>query len=161
MIHSSPSAAPFHQKQAQLLSSSNELGANYVPGEFDVLCARGKQATNHPGNKFFRAVVDQHRERYASVTSKWERSRIVSEIIELIRSKGNGFVKQEKSGEWTVTSDLLAREKVGQLFRSTAGQYKSSFQNKKARRRCVTTKLAENLHKVIVSNASVIFFVSY
>ena len=164
LSHNMIDATPFLENQARLLSAkacnnakSKPLGEDFVLGEFDVLCTRGKQANSHSGNKYFRAIVESYRTQYANVRSKLERTLIVSEIVDLIRSKGNGFVKPDKNtGVWTEVGDLVAREKVGQLFRNVlSDQYKSSRTNKRLRRKCATTKLAENLHRVIASNSGV------
>ena len=65
-----------------------------------VICARGKAAQNHPGNKFFRSVISKMHESYKQADTKLQRSIVVSEVVDMIRSKGMGFVKKESSGKW-------------------------------------------------------------
>lgn len=136
--------------------NTQSLGSGFVPGPYDVICARGKAAWNHSGNKHFRALIKQNTARYSRVQSKLQRSGIVTEIVDVIRSKGNGFVKQEDdgTGRWIEVGNLLARERVGQHFRN-ALNYKSSFKNKKHRRCAAVNKLAENLHNILSMNEQV------
>jgi hypothetical protein len=91
------------------------LPQNFSPGEFDVICGRGKTARDHQGNISFRVAVEHAIDRYAEASSKIEKSLVVSKIIEAIReaSPDGGFVKKE-SGRWFEVGDHMAREKVGQ-----------------------------------------------
>ena len=134
------------------------MGGIAVPGKYDVLCARGKEAYNHPGNVHFRTVVEQHRERYSTIESKWQRTMLVSDIIKYIESRGNGFIKKDKTtGQWVKAGTLIAREKTGQLFRNTlSNQYKSAFKVKRRRRLSAANRLTEKLHKVVISNKRVV-----
>merc|ERR1719222_835553 len=42
------------------------LGAGFEPGEYDVVCAKGRFARDHAGNLRFRELVDANLERYRS-----------------------------------------------------------------------------------------------
>lgn len=79
-----------------------------------------------------------HLERYAAATTKQDKSRIVSEIVDTIRksSPDGGFVKLDPlTGSWREVGDHLAREKVGQTLRdSLHTKYSSSTKAKKQRR---------------------------
>ena len=94
------------------------LGENYEPTSFDVICARGRIAVNHTGNKRFKLIVESSLQRYSNAPSKLAKSAIVSDIVETIRasSPGGGFVKKE-GNMWYEAGDHLAREKVGQCLR--------------------------------------------
>lgn len=161
----SRNAATFRKSQEEILVEDNpskwserqiELDFDFHPGYYDVICARGNKAWNHPGNKFFRALVKKAAHRYSQVTSKAKRSAIVTEIVVTIRSKGNGFVKQESGGQWVEVGDPLAREKVGQMFRNSLhDQFKSSVQMKKLRRKETATKLHGALYEVMASNQGI------
>jgi hypothetical protein len=126
------------------------------PGPFDVICARGKQAYNHPGNVYFRSLVQKATEKYSSVESKLQRSMIVTEIVDAIREKGNGFIRQTKDqdGEyWIECSDVMCREKVGQHFRNAlGGMYKSSTKSKRHVKEECVPKIQEDLSKLVLSN---------
>lgn len=90
------------------------LGSTFQPGPFDVICARGKSAFQHPGNQRFRSLIESRVEEYASTSNKYEKSMMVSKIVDEIRlaSPGGGFVRSDK-GVWYEVGDA-AREKVSQ-----------------------------------------------
>lgn len=143
-------------KKSKWLEAARPLHEGFAPRPHDVICARGKKAFNHPGNKYFRTLVQRNTPRYAKVTSKIERSIIVTEIIDEIRSnKGCGFVKFDGT-VWVDVGELLAREKAGQLFRnSLSTMYRSSVKSKKLRRKDVTSRLHISTHVVMTSNTDV------
>lgn len=130
-----------------------DLGDNYVPRKYDVLCSRGKEAWNHYGNVYFRKVVHLNAERYNKAKSRLERTILVSEVVEYIRSRGTGFVKQEpNSSNWIEVGDELAREKVGQMMRNILGNFRSSLKSKAAKRKVKSSKLSEKAHNVMASH---------
>ena len=69
-----------------------------------VICARGKEAYNHPGNLRFRELVADNLHTYKSSTSKMAKSQIVRDIIESVRlaSPRGGFVKKVDGKWWDV-----------------------------------------------------------
>lgn len=87
------------------------------PGPNDVICARGKNALNHPGNRRFREMIRSNVENYKQARTKLEKSLIVSSIVDTIRqsSPDGGFVKRE-DGLWFEVGDHIAREKCGQRY---------------------------------------------
>ena len=74
------------------------LGEGYEPTNFDVVCARGRIAVNHTGNKRFKIIVEQSLQRYSNAPSKLAKSAIVSDIVDTIRKSSpgelvtNGFI---------------------------------------------------------------------
>ena len=139
--------------------SSKTLGPNYTPGPYDVICARGKVAWNHSGNRRFRALVSEATDAYSKADNKTGRTYIVSQIVENVKSKGVGFVKQESAkegGAWIEVGDLLAREKAGQMLRNAlSSRYRSSIRNKKQRRRNVHEKRRDDLHDLMATNEDI------
>jgi hypothetical protein len=133
------------------------LHANFTPGPFDVICARGKHAWNHSGNQWFRSIIDETAVKYAKSTSKLQRSVIVFDVVDAVRSRGNGFVTLcKKTGQWTESGDHLAREKVGQMIRDAlSSKYSSSKQAKKLRHKKDDAKISQNLQAVVLSNEDV------
>jgi hypothetical protein len=136
------------------------LGQNFAPGPYDVICARGKQAWNHTGNTFFRLLVEKRVEEYSKCSTKVERSLIVTDIVETIRTRGNGFVKakdpHQRYDGWIEVGDLLAREKTGSLFRNALStRYKSSVKSKKIRKTEKNPKLFEDVQQVVLSNKDI------
>lgn len=89
------------------------LSPLFQPGSFDVLCARGKLAYDHEGNRRFRALVKQHQKQYSAANCKYEKSKIVSFIVSAVRnaSPNGGFVKHI-DGHWFEVGDRHAKEKV-------------------------------------------------
>jgi hypothetical protein len=115
------------------------LPENFVPGEFDVICGRGRRVFNHIGNERFRQLVATYLERYQHTSQKLEKSFILSEIVVAVRRatpSGGGFVKKDNDSErWYEVGDFLAREKTSQAFRDLLHeQYRSSNLAKKKRR---------------------------
>ena len=127
------------KSNAVVLDRMTPLALNFIPGPFDVICARGRHAKDHCGNVRFRGVIQQSIGKYAQTDTKLEKSLIVSEIIESIRaaSPTGGFVKYvKKDARWYEVGDQWAREKVGQSLRDLLhSQYKSSTKAKRIRRR--------------------------
>lgn len=127
-----------------------------VPGPFDVICARGKQAYNHQGNRYFRQIIHNATEKYSQVESKLQRSMIVTDIVDAIRVKGNGFLRKNSKGQWVECSDVMCREKVGQHFRNALGsRYKSSTKSKRRIKEESIPRLVNSLHKIIFSSKAV------
>jgi hypothetical protein len=95
---------------------SNQLADDFKPGDFDVVCSRGKWAMNAPGNVRYRNIIKDSLARYSATTSKQEKSAIVSEIVDSIKisSPDGGFVRCVHGTWWTVT-EHIAREKTGQV----------------------------------------------
>lgn len=127
-----------------------------VPGPFDVICARGKEAYNHQGNRYFRQIIHGATEKYSKVESKLQRSMIVTDIVDTIRVKGNGFLRKTNKGEWVECSDVMCREKVGQHFRNALGsRYKSSTKSKRRIKEESIPYLINKLHNIVFSSKAV------
>lgn len=114
------------------------LPKEFVPGEWDIICGRGRKAFNHIGNERFRKLVESRLEEYSNASAKLEKSYILSDIVCEVRQRSpqGGFVKRDSaSGRWYEVGDFLAREKTSQAFRDALhDQYKSSNTAKKKRR---------------------------
>jgi len=114
------------------------LPENFQPGEYDVICGRGRKIFMHAGNEKFRRMVADALEAYSNTVTKLEKSYILCEIVAQVRqnSPNGGFVKKDpKDGRWYEVGDFLAREKTSQAFRDALhDQYKSSNTAKKIRR---------------------------
>ena len=76
------------------------LRNGFKPGLFDVICAKGKEAHNHPGNRRYRNEIMDALVKYSQAKSKLEKSVIVSNIVDSVRlaSPQGGFVKQLGDG---------------------------------------------------------------
>lgn len=97
-----------------------DLSSDFAPGEYDVVCGRGKGSYNRPGNMHFRAIVRDHIDEYLAARSKIDKSLVLNKIIEEVREQDEGrarFVKQDKAGKWIEIGNEVAREKCGHAIR--------------------------------------------
>mmetsp|Transcript_26099 Transcript_26099/g.39494 ORF Transcript_26099/g.39494 Transcript_26099/m.39494 type:complete len:192 (+) Transcript_26099:159-734(+) len=124
--------------------------------EFDVICARGRITKEHIGNIRYRKMVLQYLPIYSALSTKSEKSMVVSRIINSVRERGD-FVKYcGKTGNFEKVSERIAREKVGQRLRDMLHtQYKSSTQAKKMRRHAQKTSEDEQIRQVVRNNQQV------
>jgi hypothetical protein len=118
-----------------------QLGVDFEPSDYSVICGRGKENFNHVGNRRFRILTSMSMERYSRTdNNKATKSAIVSEIVAIVRQAGGNFCKY-KRGEWHEVGDYYAREKVSSLLRDLLHtQYRSSAKAKIARRPRKTNK---------------------
>eukprot|EP00545_Synedropsis_sp_CCMP1620_P005074 CAMPEP_0119012470 /NCGR_PEP_ID=MMETSP1176-20130426/6746_1 /TAXON_ID=265551 /ORGANISM="Synedropsis recta cf, Strain CCMP1620" /LENGTH=455 /DNA_ID=CAMNT_0006965435 /DNA_START=167 /DNA_END=1534 /DNA_ORIENTATION=- len=100
-------------------SVSTTFGPSFNPSKFDVLAGRGGNCYNHPGNSFYRELIESSLPRYVLATTKHARGTIVTGIVETIcTSSPNGFLRfNNKNGTWTRLTEYEARQKVGQTIR--------------------------------------------
>merc|ERR1712241_792194 len=85
------------------------------------------------GNQFFRQLIQHALPIYKEASTKFEKSMIVSEVVDEVRSRatsGGGFVKR-KSGIYYEVGDHFAREKVGQSLRDGLPQYTNPLQDQR------------------------------
>lgn len=124
------------------------------PSPLDVICGRGLQARNHPGNKRFRKIVNDNYALYSKAPSRSGKSRVVSHIIESVRMQGGDFVKMKpKSAYYEKLSERLVREKVGQRLRDALHlTYSSSTKAKKRKQDAKREYEEEQIHKIVMSN---------
>mmetsp|Transcript_31925 Transcript_31925/g.52677 ORF Transcript_31925/g.52677 Transcript_31925/m.52677 type:complete len:264 (-) Transcript_31925:51-842(-) len=96
------------------------LEQDFQPGQYDVICQRGKQAYRHVGNRRFRLIIESHVEQYAMSETKVDKSLLVIHIVDMVRqmSPDGGFVRFcKKKNYYVEIGDHLAREKVGHALR--------------------------------------------
>lgn len=101
--------------RSTMVEGMKPLAEDFVPGPFDVICARGRAAKIHSGNQRYKQMIEMNLAKYKDAKSKNDKSYIVSSIIDSIRdaSPHGGFVKED-NGKWYEVGDHIAREKVGQ-----------------------------------------------
>jgi hypothetical protein len=111
----------------------SQLGDDFKPSDYSVICGRGQESFNHVGNCRFRILSSSFLESYSRAVIKAAKSAIVSDIVGTIRQAGGNFCKHEK-GTWFEVGDHCAREKVSTLLRDLLHtQYRSSAKAKKAK----------------------------
>lgn len=118
---SSQDTAHTPSKILQPTDGMHKLCSQFLPGPFDVICARGKKATQHSGNQRFRAMIKMNLPKYSQASTKLDKSLLVSSIIRAVRqaSPDGGFVREEDDGSWYEVGDHFAREKCGQWYVSS------------------------------------------
>jgi hypothetical protein len=132
---SEPTASP---------SKKTQLGEQFQPCNYSVVCGRGKHSFNHAGNRRFLILASMFVETYSEADSKADKSVIVSKILEVIRQAGGHFCNYE-SGAWFDVGDHCAREKVSALLRDLLHtQYRSSAKAKVDRRQETVRKQKPN-----------------
>jgi hypothetical protein len=134
-----PVPGPMVRKVSCCSIMSSRVEEGFLPPDFEVtpytvMCGRGKMCFESVGNRRFRILVQCHLTRYSVAETKGEKTRIVSDIVDMVRQAGGAFVKG-KEGCWYEVGDVVAREKVGALFRDFLfTRYRSSSKCKVARR---------------------------
>jgi hypothetical protein len=94
----------------------SQLGADFTPSRFSVICGRGKDSYDHVGNHHFRELASMFVARYSRASSKTDKSEIVSDMVGIIHQADGIFCKFVK-GAWFKVEDHYAREKAGALLR--------------------------------------------
>lgn len=91
-------------------SSTASLQVIAKPSTQDILCGRGHQYYEHPGNRFFRETINDSLDGYVQADSKLSRTLIVSAIHKVIK-KSSRFLRYEKKvTSWVELDDNLARK---------------------------------------------------
>jgi hypothetical protein len=92
--------------------------------EHDVLCGRGGATNVHPGNRYFRSLINKFRDQYLR-SRKIDKPHISRAIVTEIRNRNGRFLKKdEKLGLWFEIGDDLAREKTSQALRQRAPDHR-------------------------------------
>jgi len=85
------------------------LPEDFEPGPVHVVCAKGKQAKEHPGNILLKSLVQKNLVDYSACISKSERTYIVTTIMQQIRDNGGGEFVRQLDGRWYEIGDRNAR----------------------------------------------------
>jgi len=84
----------------------------------DILFGRGKSVVEHPGNAWFRDLVDKSMMQYESCT-RMEKASLAEMIVNMVKDAGGRFLKPEDEGDyWEEVDDHTARKKVAHTFRN-------------------------------------------
>ena len=90
-----PSVFPAYLQEDE--EGSVMLPEKYQPGNWDVICQRGKSCIDHVGNRRFKVCIKNHLDRYMNATTRQEKSDVITVIVRSIRSSSTnmgGFVMQ-------------------------------------------------------------------
>lgn len=104
---------------------SMSLEAEQVPDasakEWDILSGRGGKSNHHPGNKRFRQVVDEMKNKYRTTNVKTDKTALSKAIVDYVESYGGRFLtkKNAKGGHYRVMTKAESRKKTSQALRET------------------------------------------
>lgn len=95
---------------------SSQTNGVMSPNDEDILSGRGAGVNLHPGNVFFRKLIQANKAIYLKA-DPGEKKRIIRRIVEKAQTHGR-FLKQDPDSElWTKISSDEARKKTGQALR--------------------------------------------
>ena len=94
------------------------IRTDYNPGNYDVVCGRGRTTFNHVGNRRFRITISMYLDRYLQAKTRVEKGDTVQAIIDTIQCAGGRFLKQDlESKTWQQVDAKTAKEKIGHALR--------------------------------------------
>jgi hypothetical protein len=130
LLANNPSEMPAYSPRTE----RSQLGVDFQPCDYSVICGRGNASSNHTGNRRFRVIASMFVEKYSLAGCNKHKSTIAANIVAMIRQGGGSFCKYEH-GAWFEVGDYYAREKVGTLFHDMLldTQYRSSAKAKTTR----------------------------
>ena len=100
--------------------------------EFDVYCGRDKRNHSHPGNKRFRDLIQANRDRYQNAALREYKTRITSDIIDMVHSYGGRFLRlDEASNTWYQVDGAYIHDKVSHALRSARDPLRPKVQKKR------------------------------
>ena len=140
------------------ISQRGHLPTAYAPGPADVVCARGRQFWNHPGNRLYRKLVEASTQKYSQARNKMEKSQVVLDIIEKVHQANGRFIKkQKKGGPWVEADEVFAREKCTQSLRDgLSTKYRSATKAKRERRYQHDKQFHGDIDMIVRSNADMV-----
>lgn len=133
-----------------------ELGNDFSPGIFDIICGRDRLAFNHPGNRRFRVIVKTNRERYQTCKTRDQKSKITNEIIDSIQEKGNFLQYDHLTELWCVVTRNYAHEKVSHALRSAKDPSKKTPRKKRGvRKKSFTPEEDETFRQLLAAQQKI------
>jgi len=92
-----------------------------VVKQWDILSGRGGKSNHHPGNKRFRQVVDEMKNKYRTTNVKTDKTALSKAIVDYVESYGGRFLtkKNAKDGHYRVMTKAESRKKTSQALRET------------------------------------------
>lgn len=96
-----------------------------APSETDILCGRGRNTNQHPGNKHFRQLVAAHQSMYLRLSKK-QKMLLARRIVEIVLDSGARFVARTENGGWADVGMPRSLEKTSQALREKTGRTDAS-----------------------------------
>lgn len=87
--------------------------------EWDILSGRGGKSNHHPGNKRFRQVVEEMKEKYRVTNVKTDKTALSKAIVAYVDGYGGRFLKKISPGKWRLMTTSESRKKTSQALRET------------------------------------------
>jgi len=102
-------------------TSNNNSNNTIEPKDNDIKAGRGNGSNRHPGNIYFRSIIEAYKEKYtAETTSVNEKKDIILKInqqIESLNPPGRFLKKDATTGMWSVMTKKQKERKTGQALR--------------------------------------------
>jgi hypothetical protein len=102
-------------------TSRKYLPHDYQPSMFDIICGRGPDCFNHPGNAAFRQVIEKYLDRYGASKTKFEKTEIVLDVTNEVLHSGGSLCRVVRWCRirklWFELPSIIFRQKVGQTMR--------------------------------------------
>jgi len=108
--------------QAQFRADDNSEANRRVvmnPREHDVLLGKSREALSHPGNGWYRILIQEHREKYQTAKRNVDKALIVQMILdEVARAQGRFLRLNEEKQRWEIITTKEAYDKVAHALRN-------------------------------------------
>ena len=120
--HHLPPHHPMHPQHATSHGNAESMRFIRQINNNDVLCGRGGATNSHIGNRAFRQLVKQYKDKYLQAKKK-EKPNVAGEIVDHIRNldpPGRFLKKDRDTGYWLDIGDMRAKEKTSQALREGA-----------------------------------------
>jgi len=87
--------------------------------DVDVLCGRGGNASNHPGNQAYLKKKESMQAQYMAAKNDQEKTQLSRELMDYVHKRGGRFVKRDPKDNqrWVEISYKDARVKCSQALR--------------------------------------------
>jgi hypothetical protein len=117
------------------------------PTDLDILGGRGGKSNHHPGNKRYRAEIENLKEWYTKIDDKDEKTDLSQCLVDFCQSYGARFLQFDGKG-WYIIENIEARRKASQALREDSDPTKRKekrdrFLEKRAKQQASARKLKQ------------------
>lgn len=94
-----------------------------TPSDIDILCAKDKTYSKHPGNLKYRELIEEHAQSYTNESSKQIKMKVTKHIVEHLEALGARFLRRIQGQDvcWEEITTQEARDKISHALRFCAG----------------------------------------
>lgn len=106
-----------------------------TPTSTDILCGKDKTYSQHPGNLFYRQLIEQHAAGYSLAASKQDKIKITRMVLADLQ--GRRFLQPDRNhkGRWVVVPQQKVRDKCSHALRFYCNQHADSLRRNEQRER--------------------------